>query len=216
MSQYYDLHIVYGKDFEKILMRLVEFKYRGICVSFEEFKVSDFKYVRKVGRELGVEVYTRFNVKASSRDQLNKLIHRSVRKFDLICIEKCPLKILKQVSFRNISLIDLATSSPTLLPKVKSVEFKVAFEFNLSKTLAQIVSGKSYVEKTLKNAFILDALKAPIVLTSGARHVREVCKPAELIFSFSALINRRKVNEKYVSTIPLRVLMARGKKIESL
>ncbi|RLG58542.1 hypothetical protein DRN86_05500 [Candidatus Geothermarchaeota archaeon] len=200
---FFDLCVLYNNLIEKTLKRLrsLGFKYVGISFSFDDRNL--IREVKELGKEFGLEIFSRVDIEVNDPGQYHRLASKARRFFDLICVSKAPVNLLKGINLKKIALIDALVASPRLVGKIRSMGMRIAVEFNFSKFFKALRAKSSFkVEGMIRNVTMLDSLNMPIVISSGAEDPFEVIPPVQMVHTFSAIIGKREVNKKYISTIP--------------
>lgn len=199
---YFDLHVKYGKEIERICEKLnwLKFKYVGVCFKFEE---KDFiEDARKIAEKFNLCFFSRIDLEVKDVSQYHHLVSKAKVYFDLVCIKKAPLELLKRVNLKRVSIIDISTVSPKLLWRIKAVGESIVLELNFRELLKEFWRKSGKAEKTIVNLMVFDRFNAPIILSSGAEVESEVLSPTQMIYTFSALLRKREINKKYILTAP--------------
>lgn len=204
-SNLFDLHVIYNPDIERVFKKLSFFGFRYVGVSFDLSEKKKVSEVRKIAEGYGLEMISRVDLALKNVQQYSRLVLKA-RKFDLICIEQAPLQILKRVNLRKVSLLSIYTASPILMRKITSMKTDLAVEFSFAKFFRILKERRKEIGRIIRNIALFDSANVPMVVSSGARSELEVISPTQMIYSFSAILHKKEVNKKYISTIPM-VLM---------
>ncbi len=223
--RYADLHIkvVDEGDPPKLLIEMA--KHLGfslIALSFDDpHKLRDFKTIKDLGKDLGVDIALRADLKPSSPNELKECLRRLRRSVEVIGVY-CHDMAVARTAARD-RRVDITFYEPgNVLSILNEGQLSLLVESGhyVEVNLIDFLHKTPYEQARALWNYGLALKRAvergiPIIVSSGASRIIDMRAPRELSAFVYLLLNDKALAEEAVSTKPMKLVQSNREKLSS-
>ena len=198
---YFDIHVIYDKTtFNKIIEKMKNFNYSGLCVSLEEKDLKFKNDISELCKDNLLEFKSRYDLDFEDYRK-NKSIKELKKKFNYISLKNVNWSKINPVNLRSISILEMDIIPNTLIRKISKSAKHIIFEFNLSKFNKTLETNPQNAMKQIHSLMNVQKSNLTIKLSNGAQHPLDVKPPLQLLYTYQKLIGAKEDDKKYIGKI---------------